>query len=163
VRLLPIPIMHFGQIRVMLKQVNMFAATALLVAVVSACSSSALKQTSHQCDVTMANVSLESTTSPTSDSRHVQMQYLASVRTSVEKNWFRPAKNQTNSECVASIRQREDGCITQVEIKKCDDKLLESSLLDAMKRSSPLPKPPAPFERYEEISFVFKLPEAQHW
>lgn len=155
--------MHFGQIRAMLKQLNIFATMALLVAEVSACSSSAVKQTSHQCDLPMANVSLESTTSPTSDSRHAQKEYPASVKATVEKNWFRPAKAQANSECVVSIRQREDGCITQVEIKKCDDKLLEASLLDAMKRSSPLPKPPPPFERYEEISFVVKLPDAQHW
>ncbi|MGI9344473.1 MAG: cell envelope integrity protein TolA, partial [Gammaproteobacteria bacterium] len=86
-----------------------------------------------------------------------QAQYIALIRSQVERNWVRPAGATAGIECVVHVTQAPGGYVRSARVGKCNgDQAVERSIVAAVEKSSPLPTPADPrlFER--NLRFTFK-------
>lgn len=84
-------------------------------------------------------------------------QYTAAIQAAVQRNWIRPAGTQTKLKCSVRVEQIPGGeVISAVVTSSCGSVALDRSVVEAVYRASPLPKPgdPALFDR--ELNFVFE-------
>lgn len=83
-------------------------------------------------------------------------QYIRSIQSRIESNWNRPPTAVAGIDCIVNVTQIPSGDVTDVKVGECngDDTVVRSIEL-AVRKSSPLPKPPVPsvFSRSLEIRF----------
>ncbi|MEW5838616.1 MAG: cell envelope integrity protein TolA, partial [Pseudomonadota bacterium] len=84
-------------------------------------------------------------------------QYIAAIRSKVERNWLQPSSAQPGVSCEVHVKQMPGGVVMDVRVEKCTgDELFKRSVIAAVEKSSPLPLPsdPALFDR--DLVFTFK-------
>lgn len=87
-------------------------------------------------------------------------EYVALIRQRVERSWIRPPSARAGLECEVLVRQIPDGTVVDVRVERCNaDDAVRRSIVAAVQKASPLPRPanPALFER--NLRFTFKPEE----
>ena len=82
--------------------------------------------------------------------------YIRLIENRIQQNWIRPASAQEGLICTVSVTQIPSGDVVDVRIGQCNgDEAVVRSIEAAVRRSSPLPRPPIPalFERNLEVVF----------
>lgn len=82
--------------------------------------------------------------------------YRRLVQQKVERNWLRPASAQANLRCQVIVQQMPGGDVLAVRFGECNaDVSVKASIERAVRKASPLPKPPDPrlFERNVVLNF----------
>lgn len=83
--------------------------------------------------------------------------YSAAIEQKVQRNWIRPASVQPGLNCVVEVTQIPGGEVVNATMKSCNgDEAVKQSILSAVYRASPLPRPsdPSLFERQIEFTFA---------
>jgi colicin import membrane protein len=83
-------------------------------------------------------------------------QYARLIENQIERNWIPPASAKTGLECVVNVVQIPSGDVVDVRVGRCNgDDAVVRSIEAAVRRASPLPKPPDPalFERNLVVTF----------
>ncbi len=87
-------------------------------------------------------------------------EYVALIRQRVERSWIRPPSARAGLECEVLVRQIPDGTVVDVSVGRCNgDDAVRRSIVAAVQKASPLPRPgnAALFER--NLRFTFKPEE----
>lgn len=86
----------------------------------------------------------------------LQDQYVAEITNKVERNWLRPPDSR-GSLCSVLINQIPGGEIVGVRVTDCDgDVAFKRSVEAAVRKASPLPRPPEAELFQREIEFIFR-------
>ncbi|WP_018955056.1 cell envelope integrity protein TolA [Thioalkalivibrio sulfidiphilus] len=86
-----------------------------------------------------------------------RQQYMAAIRSAVERAWLRPADHQSGQRAVVFVRQAPGGFIQEVRIESCTgNPAFCRSVEAAVRRAEPLPSPPDPELFAREIRFTFE-------
>lgn len=86
-------------------------------------------------------------------------EYLAAIRTAVRHNWIRPSGAPANVKCRVRVNKFPDGEVITAElINSCGSRALDESVIDAVYRASPFPKPRDASLFAREITFEFSSP-----
>jgi colicin import membrane protein len=83
-------------------------------------------------------------------------QYIRLIENQIERNWIAPASARTGLRCVVNVVQIPSGDVIDVRVGQCNgDDAVRRSIETAVRRASPLPKPPHPslFERNLNVTF----------
>ena len=83
-------------------------------------------------------------------------QYVRMIENQIERNWIPPATARAGLECVVNVVQIPSGDVIDVRVGRCNgDDAVVRSIEAAVRRASPLPKPPsmAVFERNLNVTF----------
>ena len=83
-------------------------------------------------------------------------QYVRLIENQIERNWIPPASAKTGLDCVVNVVQIPSGDVIDVRVGQCNgDDAVVRSIEAAVRRASPLPKPPDPslFERNLIVTF----------
>jgi colicin import membrane protein len=83
-------------------------------------------------------------------------EYVRLIENRIEQNWIPPATAKAGLECVVNVTQIPSGDIVDVRVGRCNgDDAVVRSIEAAVRRASPLPKPPLPalFERNLVVIF----------
>ncbi len=83
-------------------------------------------------------------------------EYVRLIENRIEQNWIRPASAVTGLECVVNVMQIPSGEVIDVRVGRCNgDDAVRRSIEVAVRRASPLPRPPvqALFERNLIVTF----------
>ncbi len=83
-------------------------------------------------------------------------EYVRLIENQIERNWIPPASAKTGLECVVNVVQIPSGDVIDVRVGQCNgDDAVVRSIEAAVRRASPLPKPPDPslFERNLIVTF----------
>ena len=83
-------------------------------------------------------------------------QYIRSIEARIRQNWNPPLSARAGIDCVVNVVQLLTGDVTSVSVGRCNgDDAVRRSIEDAVRRASPLPKPPDPslFERNLVVNF----------
>ncbi len=83
-------------------------------------------------------------------------QYVADIQNRVRRNWLRPVGSTQEFQCKVLVQQMPTGDVISVQItKSCGSPVLDRSVENAVRKSSPLPPPPVPEVWDREIEFTF--------
>lgn len=75
----------------------------------------------------------------------------------VRRNWTRPVGSKSDFSCKVLVQQLPDGDVVGVQLlESCGNPALDRSVESAVRKASPLPKPPDPELFDREIEFTFK-------
>ncbi|NND36324.1 MAG: cell envelope integrity protein TolA [Gammaproteobacteria bacterium] len=86
--------------------------------------------------------------------------YLALIRNTVERNWVRPLSAKPGIECVVHVSQIPGGTVVDVRVGQCNgDASVVRSIIAAVEKSSPLPRPADPRLFDRNLRFTFKPEE----
>lgn len=89
-----------------------------------------------------------------------QAQYLALIRNRVERNWVRPGSAIPGIECVVHVSQIPGGDVVNVRVGQCNgDASVVRSIIAAVNKSAPLPRPSDPTLFDKNLRFTFKPEE----
>jgi colicin import membrane protein len=83
-------------------------------------------------------------------------QYIRAIEARIRQNWNRPLSAKAGIDCVVNVVQLQSGDVMSVNVGACNgDDAVRRSIEDAVRRASPLPKPPNPslFERNLVVNF----------
>lgn len=83
-------------------------------------------------------------------------QYIRLIQNQIERNWIPPASARAGLKCVVNVVQIPSGDVIDVRVGQCNgDDAVVRSIEAAVRRASPLPKPPDPslFERNLIVTF----------
>ena len=83
-------------------------------------------------------------------------EYIRLIENRIQQNWIPPVSAEAGLECTVNVTQIPSGDVVDVRIGQCNgDQAVVRSIEAAVRRSSPLPKPPRPslFERNLEVIF----------
>lgn len=84
-------------------------------------------------------------------------QYAEIIRQTVERNWIRPASARPGISCSVLVRQIPGGDVVDVRVTECNgDAAVVRSIEAAVRRSSPLPRPPNPALFDRSLRFDFR-------
>lgn len=84
--------------------------------------------------------------------------YVSTIQQKIQDNWLIPKKNLNNFKCIVYVRQRPDGCVLQASVVNCGSEVnLIRSVLSAINRASPLPRPEYPQVFDSELILTFQL------
>jgi len=87
----------------------------------------------------------------------LQDQYMLMIENHVKRRWEKPLSARAGIECVANVTQALTGDVLSVTIGRCNgDDAMRRSVEDAVRRASPLPRPPtqAVFSRTFTLTFA---------
>lgn len=85
-----------------------------------------------------------------------EAQYKAAVHTAVQRHWIRPQGTPANVQCRVRIKKFPDGeVITAEVVDSCGSSALDESIIDAVYRASPLPRPKNSLLFARELTFEF--------
>jgi colicin import membrane protein len=88
---------------------------------------------------------------------HYLAQYAAQIQGVVQRNWIRPAGTPKGLTCSVRVEQIPGGeVVSAVVTSSCGSVALDRSVIEAVYRSSPLPKPQDPSLFDRELNFVFE-------
>ncbi len=83
-------------------------------------------------------------------------QYKSDIAMKVRRNWLRPSGTTDDFQCTVLVHQMPTGDVLDVLIEKsCGSPVLDRSVENAVRKSSPLPPPPVPEVWDREIEFIF--------
>lgn len=83
-------------------------------------------------------------------------QYKDEIEAQVQSNWLRPPETTQDFTCTVLVQQMPTGDVLSVQItKSCGSPVLDRSVENAVRKSSPLPPPPVPEVFDREIEFTF--------
>ena len=89
------------------------------------------------------------------DTRY-RTQYVDDIANRVRRNWLRPPGATQDFSCTVLVQQIPTGDVIAVQItKSCGSPVLDRSVEDAVRKSSPLPLPPVQEVFDREIEFTF--------
>jgi colicin import membrane protein len=83
-------------------------------------------------------------------------QYIRMIEAQIRQNWNRPLSARPGIDCVVNVVQLQTGDVMSVSVATCNgDDAVRRSIEEAVRRASPLPKPPDPslFERNLRVQF----------
>jgi colicin import membrane protein len=83
-------------------------------------------------------------------------QYIRLIENQIERNWSRPLSAQAGLDCTVNVVQLPTGDVVDVRVSQCNgDDAVVRSIEAAVRRASPLPRPPNPalFERNLNVRF----------
>jgi colicin import membrane protein len=86
--------------------------------------------------------------------------YAMAITDKIERNWNKPLSAQPGLECEVRVEQILTGEVVNVELGRCNgDATVKDSILQAVRKASPLPKPDPPLqvERHLNVTFRPKL------
>jgi colicin import membrane protein len=85
-----------------------------------------------------------------------QDQYIAMIKSHVERQWIKPPGIPAQMECDVDVRQVPGGEVTSVHFGMCSaSAVVRQSIEDAVYRASPLPAPPSPDLFAPLVTLVF--------
>lgn len=88
----------------------------------------------------------------------LQQQYVMAIRNKIQNSWIRPAESSVNPDCLVAVTQSKGGDILSVTLQNsCGSPNLDQSVLNAVRRASPLPSPPSASVFAPEIMLHFTL------
>ncbi len=97
----------------------------------------------------------QQTAQAAADTRY-RAQYAADIAYRVRHNWLRPPDANQDFTCSVLVQQMPTGDVIAVRItKSCGSPVLDRSVENAVRKSSPLPPPPVPEVFDREIEFTF--------
>lgn len=83
--------------------------------------------------------------------------WIGLIQDAVQRNWVRPAGLDKNFSCVVEVEKLPGGQIVSVDVvESCGSPLLDNSVVNAVRKSDPLPIAPNPSVDVREIRFTFK-------
>lgn len=85
-------------------------------------------------------------------------EYIAAIKSKVQRNWLQYAGNQKGKSCVVRVRLIPGGDVLSVQITRSSgDSAFDQSVEQAVFRAAPLPVPSDPelFNAFRDVSFVF--------
>lgn len=89
----------------------------------------------------------------------LSMIYMAQVQARVERAWLAPGKAWHDFRCNVVIEQSSRGEVLNVTLSAClGTTAFRNALMDAIRRASPLPAPPAGMTAPGRIALAFKAP-----
>jgi mannose-6-phosphate isomerase-like protein (cupin superfamily) len=134
---------------------------AVVAVLIGGCATQPPAETAHV-DICSLPVAVQEVAAPPltpARRRTVLQNYVESIRSEIEKHWFRPAGAVSGARCTVHITQRRDGCILNVGVEGCNDRYhLRSSVEKAVHLASPLPRAPHPAVFDPEIVLLFRVP-----
>jgi colicin import membrane protein len=83
-------------------------------------------------------------------------QYIRMIENQIERNWEQPLSAKAGLDCMVDVVQLPSGDVMSVTVSSCNgDPAVVRSIENAVKKASPLPKPPNPalFERNLRVRF----------
>jgi colicin import membrane protein len=83
-------------------------------------------------------------------------QYVAQIRSRIQRAWIRPPNTKPGLKCVVNVTQGPGGEVISAKVGECNgDDIVRRSIEAAVMRASPLPTPPDPslFERNLRLEF----------
>lgn len=84
-------------------------------------------------------------------------EWIGLIQDAVQRNWVRPGGLDQNFSCVVEVEKLPGGQIVSVEVvESCGSPLLDNSVVNAVRKSDPLPIAPTPAVDEREIRFTFK-------
>lgn len=87
----------------------------------------------------------------------MRLQYQDLVADKVRRNWLRPAGSMSDFSCTVLVQQLPGGDVVGVQLlESCGNSALDRSVESAVRKASPLPKPPDPELFDREIEFNFE-------
>jgi len=86
-----------------------------------------------------------------------RQQYVMDITQKVENNWLRPVSTAAGQSCEVFVTQTMSGDVLDVKVQSCtSDNAFQRSVERAVRKASPLPRPPDPELFDREIYFKFK-------
>lgn len=87
------------------------------------------------------------------------MAYQRAVLAKVKENWVPPEGTPSSVSCTVRVKQFPDGeVISASVVDSCGSMVLDGSVIRAVYRASPLPKPDDPAFLDQELQFTFSVP-----
>ncbi len=84
-------------------------------------------------------------------------QYIALIENQIERNWIPPLSAKPGLECVVNVVQIPSGDVVDVHVGRCNgDDAVVRSIEAAVKKASPLPKPPVASLFTRNLNVTFK-------
>jgi len=83
-------------------------------------------------------------------------EYIRMIENKIKQNWSRPLSARPGLDCVVRVVQLPTGDVVSATVATCNgDEAVRRSIEDAVRRASPLPRPPNPalFERNLNVNF----------
>jgi colicin import membrane protein len=84
-------------------------------------------------------------------------QYIRLIQDRIERSWIPPASARAGLECIVNVVQIPSGDVIDARVGRCNgDAAVVSSIEAAVKRASPLPRPPDPKLFARNLELIFK-------
>src|SRR5882672_4161582 len=84
-------------------------------------------------------------------------EYARRITDKIERNWNKPLSAQPGLECEVHVEQILTGEVVNVELGRCNgDPTVKASILQAVRRASPLPKPDPPLQVERNLNVTFR-------
>ncbi|HET8697282.1 MAG TPA: cell envelope integrity protein TolA [Gammaproteobacteria bacterium] len=84
-------------------------------------------------------------------------EYAMMITDKIERNWNKPLSAQPGLECEVHVEQILTGEVVNVQLGRCNgDATVKDSILQAVRKASPLPKPPPPLQVERNLNVTFK-------
>lgn len=84
-------------------------------------------------------------------------EYARRITDKIERNWNKPLSAQPGLECEVHVEQILTGEVVNVELGRCNgDPTVKDSILQAVRRASPLPKPDPPLQVERNLNVTFR-------
>jgi colicin import membrane protein len=84
-------------------------------------------------------------------------EYALLITTKIERNWNKPLSAQPGLECEVKVTQILTGEVIDVQIGRCNgDAAVKESIVRAVQKASPLPKPPPPLQVERNLNVTFR-------
>lgn len=84
-------------------------------------------------------------------------EWVASIAAAIERQWQRPVNGPVDFQCIVNLEILPTGKIAQASMKQGTQNLaLDQSILDAVRRSDPVPMPVDPAVYARDVSIVFR-------
>ena len=83
--------------------------------------------------------------------------YAMAITDKIERNWNKPLSAQRGLECEVRVEQILTGEVVNVELGRCNgDATVKDSILQAVRKASPLPKPDPPLQVERHLNVTFR-------
>jgi colicin import membrane protein len=84
-------------------------------------------------------------------------EYAMLITRRIEDNWSAPLSAQPGLECEVRVEQILTGEVVKVELGRCNgDAVVKESIVRAVQKASPLPKPPPPLQVERNLNVTFR-------
>ena len=84
-------------------------------------------------------------------------EYALMLTDKIERNWNKPLSAQPGLECEVRVEQILTGEVVNVQLGRCNgDAAVKESIVRAVQKASPLPKPPPPLQVERNLNVTFR-------